>query len=131
MSLHWTGDDGRLPMNVRREDARPTSGKSSAERISNSRRRVDRPIFTAAKTTLHKKNRTPKVVLAKAADNTSKVMTAMASEDGPRRMQTLLVWHSSQLDPANSTVWTLTVLRIRSADGEQQTVQETIVMNSL
>jgi len=131
VSLHWTGDDGRLPMNVRREDARPTSGKSSAERISNNRRRVDHPIFTPAKTTLHKKSRTPKVVLAKAADSTPKVVTAMASEDATRQVRTLLVWHSSQFDSANSTVWTLTVWRIRSADGEQQTVQETIIMNSL
>jgi hypothetical protein len=45
--------------------------------------------------------------------------------------QTMLVWHTAQFDSANSTVWTLTVWRVRSADGEQQTLQETIVMNSL
>ena len=70
-------------------------------------------------------------MLAKAADSTPKVVTAMASEDATRQVRTLLVWHSSQFDSANSTVWTLTVWRIRSADGEQQTVQETIIMNSL
>jgi hypothetical protein len=44
---------------------------------------------------------------------------------------TLVVWHSSQFDESDSTVWTLTVWRVRSASGEQRMIQETIVMNSL
>lgn len=72
-----------------------------------------------AKATLHKKNRTPKLMMAKA------------SSDRRAPSDTLLVWHSSQFDERNSTVWMLTVWRVRSASGEPQMIQETIVMNSL
>ncbi len=71
-----------------------------------------------AKVTLHKKNRTPKVMMAKASDRSAPA-------------DTLLVWHSSQFDERDSTVWMLTVWRVRSASGEQQMIQETIVMNAL
>jgi beta-lactamase regulating signal transducer with metallopeptidase domain len=71
-----------------------------------------------AKATLHKKNRAPKVVMAKAFDRSAPA-------------DTLLMWHSSQFGERDSTVWMLTVWRIRSASGEQQMIQETIVMNSL
>ena len=70
-----------------------------------------------AKAALHKKNRALKVAMAKGSDRTQPT-------------ETLLIWHSAQFDEANSTVWTLTVWRVRTADGEQ-TLQETIVMNSL
>jgi hypothetical protein len=68
--------------------------------------------------------------MAKAPDRTPKVVMANAPEQ-TRPLETLTVWRSSQFDPANSTVWTLTVWRVRSASGEQQMIQETIVMNSL
>jgi beta-lactamase regulating signal transducer with metallopeptidase domain len=71
-----------------------------------------------AKSTLHKQNRAPKVMMAKAS-----------AETAPEH--TLLLWHSSQFDQQNSSVWTLTVWRVKSANGEQQMIQETIVMNSL
>jgi beta-lactamase regulating signal transducer with metallopeptidase domain len=77
-----------------------------------------RPDVIPAKATLQKKNRTPKVMMAKASHR-----------GAPAR--TFLVWHSSRLDDPESTVWTLMVWRVRSANGEQQLVQETIVMNSL
>jgi beta-lactamase regulating signal transducer with metallopeptidase domain len=70
-----------------------------------------------AKSVMHKQDRAPKVTMAKMSDR------------GPTG--TFLVWHSSQFDQSNSSVWTLTVWRVRSANGEQQMIQETIVMNSL
>jgi hypothetical protein len=51
--------------------------------------------------------------------------------DYPAPADTLVVWHSSQFNEQDSTVWTLTVWRVRSVSGEQQMIQETIVMNSL
>ena len=69
-----------------------------------------------AKATMHKKDRTPKLMMAKASERVI-----------PANM--FLVWHSSQFD--ESSVWTLTVWRFGSASGGQQMVQETIVMNSL
>jgi len=73
-----------------------------------------------AKASLQKKDQKPHVIMAmtKASDRTQSA-------------ETLLVWHSSQFDESDSTVWTVTVWRVRTADGEQQTLQETIVMNSL
>ncbi|MGH9516874.1 MAG: M56 family metallopeptidase [Terriglobales bacterium] len=70
-----------------------------------------------AKATLHKQNRAPKVMMAKAFDRSAPA-------------NTLLVWHSSRLDEPDATVWTL-VWRVSSASGEQQMIQETIVVNSL
>ena len=71
-----------------------------------------------AKATLAKKNRAPRVMMAKTSDRSAPT-------------DTLLLWRSSQFDRRDSTVWTLTVWRVRSSNGEQQMVQETIVMNSL
>lgn len=83
---------------------------------------IDRPNPRAdvipAKVALHNKNRAPRIVMAKAPAQTAPA-------------HTLLLWHSRQFDQQNSTVWTLTVWRVRSANGEQQMIQETIVMNSL
>ena len=70
-----------------------------------------------AKVTLHKKDRAPKVMMAKASD-----ISAPA--------ETLVLLHSSQFNQPDS-VWTLTVWRVSSASGGQQMIQETIVMNSL
>ena len=81
-------------------------------------RRNSRADVIPAKTTLHKQNRTPKVMMAKAFDRSAPA-------------ETLLLWHSSQSDEPDSTVWTLTVWRVSSANGGQQMIQETIVMNSL
>jgi beta-lactamase regulating signal transducer with metallopeptidase domain len=91
---------------------------SLARRASAIGRRNSRASVIPAKATLHNRNRTPKVVMAKATDRSAPA-------------NTLLLWHSSQFDESNSTVWTLTVWRVRSASGEQQMIQETIVMNSL
>ncbi len=117
-SFHWTGESARRSM------------------VSNS------PIVIPAKATLHGKNHASKVAMANAPDLAPKVVRAKASEHTPKvsmakasdrsqPTEILTVWRSSQFDAANSTLWTLTVWRIRSADGEQQTLQETIVMNSL
>jgi beta-lactamase regulating signal transducer with metallopeptidase domain len=97
-----------------------TAGKTSAEPVSSGRRAADRPMVIPAKATLRRSNRGPKIITVKAK-----------AFDRTQSVETVLVWHSSQFDEFNSTVWTLTVWRIRTADGEQQTVQETIVMNSL
>jgi beta-lactamase regulating signal transducer with metallopeptidase domain len=80
--------------------------------------RIKRADVIPAKATLHKKDRTPKLMMAKASDRRAPAAT-------------LLVWHSPQFDERDSTVWTLTVWRVRSSSGEQQMIQETIVMNSL
>jgi beta-lactamase regulating signal transducer with metallopeptidase domain len=71
-----------------------------------------------AKARLHKKNRAPKVMTAKVSNRRAPA-------------ETLVFWHSSQFGQPDSTVWTLTVWRVRSASGAQQMIQETIVMNSL
>jgi beta-lactamase regulating signal transducer with metallopeptidase domain len=71
-----------------------------------------------AKAALHKKNVAPKVMMAKASDRSAPA-------------DTLLVWHSSQFDDSESSVWTLTVWHVKSANGQSQMIQETIVMNSL
>jgi beta-lactamase regulating signal transducer with metallopeptidase domain len=124
-SLHWTGEDARPSTYV---SGLSTAAETAARR---SGRSVDRPMVIPAKATLRKKNRTPKVVMAKASDRTPKVVMAKASEDVSRLTQALLIWHSSQFDESDSAVWLLTVWRVRTTDGEQQTLQETIVMNSL
>jgi hypothetical protein len=92
--------------------------RSLAQRAFSNTRRNSRADVIAAKAILHKQNRTPKVVMAKAVDRSAPAAT-------------LLVWHSSRLGEQRSAVWTLTVWRVRSASGEQQMIQETIVMNSL
>jgi hypothetical protein len=92
--------------------------RSLARSSSANSRRNSRPDVISAKATLHNRNRTPKVMMAKAFDY-------------PAPADTLVVWHSSQFNEQDSTVWTLTVWRVRSVSGEQQMIQETIVMNSL
>jgi beta-lactamase regulating signal transducer with metallopeptidase domain len=91
---------------------------SLARKASAIGRRNSRADIIPAKATLHNRNRTPKVTMAKAFDHGAPA-------------DTLVVWHSSQFDESDSTVWTLTVWRVRSASGEQRMIQETIVMNSL
>jgi beta-lactamase regulating signal transducer with metallopeptidase domain len=121
-SQPWTGEDAR------RSTVKGNGMERSSEKLA---RRESRPTVIPAKAVLHKKSRTPKVMMAKASDRTPKVVMAKASEDVSRLTQALLIWHSSQFYGSDSTVWTLTVWRVRTADGEQQTLQETIVMNSL
>jgi beta-lactamase regulating signal transducer with metallopeptidase domain len=87
------------------------------ERSAIARRNL-RPDVIPAKAPLHGRNRTPKVMMAKAFDRSAPA-------------ETLLLWHSSQSDEPDSTVWTVTVWRVSSAYGGQQMIQETIVMNSL
>jgi beta-lactamase regulating signal transducer with metallopeptidase domain len=95
---------GRTQKNLTRSAAANTRPHSRADVVP-------------AKSVMHKQDRAPKVTMAKMSDR------------GPTG--TFLVWHSSQFDQSNSSVWTLTVWRVRSANGEQQMIQETIVMNSL
>jgi beta-lactamase regulating signal transducer with metallopeptidase domain len=92
--------------------------RNLARAASSDTRTSSRADVIPAKARLRKKNRAPKVMMAKASDR-----GAPADK--------LLIWHSSQFDERDSTVWTLTVWRVRSASGEQQMIQETIVMNSL
>jgi beta-lactamase regulating signal transducer with metallopeptidase domain len=91
---------------------------TSTERRFHNARTSPRADVIPAKATLHKKNRVPKVMMAKASDSSAPTGT-------------FLVWHSSQFDESESSVWTLTVWRVKSANGQQQMIQETIVMNSL
>jgi beta-lactamase regulating signal transducer with metallopeptidase domain len=72
----------------------------------------------SARAILHKHNRTLKVMAAKAADRRAPA-------------ETLLVWQSSRFDEQDSTVWMLTMWRVRSGNGQQQMIQETIVMHAL
>jgi beta-lactamase regulating signal transducer with metallopeptidase domain len=121
-SLHWTGEDPSSslrtgPSASLRAGARRTTGKNS-------------PMMIRAKARLHEGNQRRNVVMGKASDYQAKVVMAKAT-DSTQPAQTMLIWHTTQFNEANSTVWTLTVWRVRSADGEQQTLQETIVMNSL
>jgi len=92
--------------------------RSLARAASPDTRTSSRAAVIPAKATLRNKNRTPKVMMAKVSDRGAPAGT-------------VLVWHSSQFDESESSVWTLTVWRVRSADGEQQMIQETIVTNSL
>ena len=64
------------------------------------------------------KNRAPNVVLAKAAVRNHPA-------------ETLLVMRSTQLDENGAPVWTLSIWRIRTANGYQQMIQETIAMSAL
>jgi BlaR1 peptidase M56 len=113
-ALQWT--EG--PSTSLRESAgRSTIKGNGMEQLA---RRESRLTVIPAKAVLRKKGQKPHVIMAKAK-----------ASDRAQSAETLLVWHSSQFDDSNSTVWTLTVWRVRTADGEQQTFQETIVMNSL
>jgi len=118
-SRRWTGEDpsASLKAGTRRSTVKGSGTEKSSERLA---RRESRPMVIPAKAILLPPSRGPKatMVKVKACDRT-------------RRAETLLVWHSSQFDESDSTVWTVTVWRVRTADGEQQTLQETIVMNSL
>jgi beta-lactamase regulating signal transducer with metallopeptidase domain len=110
-ALQWTGKDPSASL------------RTGARRSTTSMSRVlSHPIVIPAKAVLQKKDQKPHVIMAKAK-----------SSDRARPAETLLVWHSSQVDESesNSVMWTLTVWRVRTADGEQQTLRETIVMNSL
>lgn len=92
--------------------------KKSLTRIAAANpRRHSRADVIPAQATMRKQDRTPRVTMAKMSDR------------GPANA--FLVWHSWQFDETNSSVWTLTVWRIRSANGERQMLQETIVLNSL
>jgi beta-lactamase regulating signal transducer with metallopeptidase domain len=115
----WTGEDPSTSLRAR---ARPSTVKGNGMEKSSETlaRRASRLTVIPAKAVLQKKDQKPKVMMA----------TAKAF-DRARPAATLLILHSSQFDESDSTVWTLTVWRIRTADGEQQTFQETIVMNSL
>ncbi|MCU1311261.1 MAG: peptidase BlaR1 [Candidatus Angelobacter sp.] len=110
-SPQWTGEGAR------RSTVKGNGMEKSSEKLPRTR---SQPTVIPAKAVLQKKDQKPHVIMAKAK----------ASEQ-PRLTQTLLVLHSSQFDEPDSTVWTLTVWRVRTADGEQQTLQETIVMSSL
>jgi beta-lactamase regulating signal transducer with metallopeptidase domain len=92
--------------------------KSVARNAAANTRPHSRADVVPAKAIMHKQDRTPKVTMARWSDRRAPT-------------DTFLVWHSSQFDESDSTVWTLTVWRVRSANGEQQMLQETIVMNSL
>ena len=95
-----------------------TTQRSLAETSSLNTRTKPNTHVIPAKASIHKKDRTPKVMMARASDRVNPA-------------NTFLVWRSSQFNESESSVWTLTVWRVRSANGGQQMVQETIVMNSL
>jgi beta-lactamase regulating signal transducer with metallopeptidase domain len=115
-------DNGGNTSASRRASARRSMVKGNGMEKSSEKlaRSESRPTVIPAKAALQKKNQKPHVIMAKAK-----------SSDRTRPVETLLVLRSSQFDESDSTVWTLTVWRVRTADGEQQTLQETIVMNSL
>jgi beta-lactamase regulating signal transducer with metallopeptidase domain len=92
--------------------------KSVARIAAANTRPHSRADVVPAKAIMHKQDRTPKVTMARWSDRRAPT-------------DTFLVWRSSQFDESDSTVWTLTVWRVRSANGQQQMLQETIVMNSL
>jgi beta-lactamase regulating signal transducer with metallopeptidase domain len=126
-SLRWAGEGTRpyvdrgeassasLRTGARRSMVKGNGMEKSSEHLV---RRESRPTVIPAKAVLQKKDQKPHVIMAKASNRT-------------RQAETLLVLHSSQFDESDSTVWMLTVWRVRTADGEQQIFQETIVMNSL
>jgi beta-lactamase regulating signal transducer with metallopeptidase domain len=131
-SIRWAGEGTRpyvdnggntsasLRTSTRQSGALQWTGEDARRSTPNESRVVSRSIVIAAKAGSHRSSRTPKVIMAKAK-----------ASDRMRPAETLLVLHSSQFDESDSTVWMLTVWRVRTADGEQQTLQETIVMNSL
>jgi beta-lactamase regulating signal transducer with metallopeptidase domain len=130
-SLRWAGEGTRpyvdkgdassasLRTVARRSTVKRNGMETSSEHLA---RRATRPTVIPAKAVLQKKGQKPHVIVAmtKASDRTQSA-------------ETLLVWHSTQIDESesNSVMWTLTVWRVTTADGEQRTFQETIVMNSL
>lgn len=65
---------------------------------------------------MHPRNRNPKVTMAKAVQQN-------------RPAETLLVFHSTQVDESGMPLWSLSVWRTTAPNGE--TVQEMIVMNSI
>jgi hypothetical protein len=75
------------------------------------------PHVIRAKATLRKRDRKPKVMMAKAEEHANHLR------------QTLLVMHSPERNAQGMPLWTLSVWRFTSSDG--QTVQEMIVMNSI
>jgi hypothetical protein len=121
-SLHWTGESPSASLRT----SPSASLRASARHATTNKSSMVIP----AKATLHQGNHSRKVVMAKASDHKAKVVMAKAT-DSTQPAQTMLIWHTAQFNESNSTVWTLTVWRVRSADGEQQTLQESIVMNSL
>jgi beta-lactamase regulating signal transducer with metallopeptidase domain len=76
------------------------------------------PVAIPAKVTRPTMERAPKVVAAKATVRS-------------RPAETLLVMRSSQLDENGVPIWTLSVWRVRTANGYQQMIQETIAMSAL
>ena len=91
-------------------------GKFSSPMAVIRAKRPSRPSMIPAKATNHKANRAPKVV-----------MTSAPAQITPP--ETLLVLRSTQYDPSGSALWTLSVWRISTADGQQQTIQQMIVVN--
>jgi beta-lactamase regulating signal transducer with metallopeptidase domain len=101
-ALQWTGEDAR------RSTVKRDGMQKRAEELA---RRELRPMVIPAKAVLQKKDQKPHVIMAKAK-----------SPDGARPAEMLLVWHSSQVDESesNSVIWTLTVWRVRTVDGERK-----------
>jgi len=108
-SLRWMGRNSSALL-------RTSAGRSSANRS----RAVSGGTVIRARAMSLRPSRKPKVTMA-----TAKVPVRT------RTAETLLVLHSAQFDESDSMVWSLTVWRVTTADGEQQTLRETIVMNSL
>jgi len=113
----WAGDGTRPYVSPGHSTSLRAIARRSTIRKSRS---VPDLMVIPAKATLRKNDHVPKVLMAKASGHS--LLTAR-----------LLVWHSSQVDESESSsvMWTLTLWRVSTADGEQQTLQETIVMNSL
>jgi beta-lactamase regulating signal transducer with metallopeptidase domain len=126
-SLRWAGEGTRpyvdrggrtsAPLRTGEGARRSTIKGNGMEQLA---RRESRPTVIPAKASPQMKGQKPHVIMAMAK-----------ASDRARPAEMLLVLHSSQFDESDSTVWMLTVWRVRTADGEQQTFQETIVMNSL
>jgi beta-lactamase regulating signal transducer with metallopeptidase domain len=87
----------------------------------------------AAKTALHKPDQALKVVMAKALER--KVPTAtLVVLHSTRSYSTQFhsaQFYSTQFGESGSAVWTLCVWRTASDDGVRETVEETIVVNSI
>ena len=115
-SLRWAGE-GTRPY-VDKGGNTLASLRIGTRRSTKSKSQAVCPKVIPVKTRSHRPSQKPWIVMAKASDRA-------------RTAETLLVLHSSQFDESYSTVWTFTVWKVTTADGEQQTLQETIVMNSL
>ncbi len=113
--VSWAGEGTRPHATTGRSTSLRASARRSTIRKS---RDVPDPMIFPAKATLDRSNRSLQIVMAKASHR-------------PLPNARLLVWRSTRFDESNSTIWTLTVWRVTTANGEQQTLQETIVMNSL